>query len=177
MFTTGLALMVLHAAMAMTVQQDAGLKQEMFDQGARETAARATPASIAEGAEPLMSHGEALDPAAHPWRPTSDDDMRGRSSYWSPQGYRFHRSARADLDRDGRSDLVEFVENGQQRGLRIIYGLEGKPSRVIAQDDGGWSDQGVFPAGPNAVMINYPESTAFFLFERRGKMMARYLGD
>jgi hypothetical protein len=170
-------LVMMQATLSLQVSSDPALKQELFDEGARRMAAGARSAWISKNAEPLISEGSTDDPQAYPWRLTTDADMRARTSYWSPEGYKFNRSTQADLDRDGLPDTVELVENGHHRGLRITYGLSGKPIKIILRDEGGWSDQGVFAAGPNSVMVNFPESNSVFIFEKRGKLMAIYTSD
>jgi hypothetical protein len=117
-----------------------------------------------------------LNPKTHPWRPVSDAFIRSASGYWAPKDYRFHKSVDADMDRDGRPDLVELVENGKQGAIRITYGARGKASRIVACEEQLWSGAGLFSAG-NAVMINYPESRLYFLFQRGDEMRARFIGD
>lgn len=81
------------------------------------------------------------------------------------------------MDGDGRPDLVEMVEWKGRRALKLSYGVPGKRPRLIAPALGTWSGEGVFQAGPNAVMVNYPESRILFLFEVNGRTRARFVGD
>jgi len=130
-----------------------------------------------ERGEPLVSRVPLLDPMTHPWRLVTDDEMRGRSGYWAPSGYAFHRSARADMDHDGKPDRVDFVTNGEQGGLRVTYAAKGKPARIVLRTSSMWGDEAIFPAGPNGVLINQPESNVFFVYQRGDKVRAKFFGD
>ena len=122
--------------------------------------------------EPMVERVAPLNPKTHPWRPVSDAFIRSASGYWAPKGYRFHKSVNAD----GRPGLVELVKNGKQGAIRNTYGGRGKDSRIVACEQQMWSWAGLFSAG-NAVMIKYPESRIYFLFQRRDEMCARFIGD
>ncbi len=124
---------------------------------------------------PLPSRRFDSDRDRRSWREVTDADLRERSSYPAPLDYRHHRSVRVDLDHDGRPDVVEMVERARQFALRISYG-DGR-SRLTARHDGRWTDQGLFAAGLDAVLVNFPESAAYFLFQREGALRVEYLGD
>ena len=58
----------------------------------------------------------------------------------------------ADVNGDGRADIVGFGENGAWSAHGRADGTFGDPSFVLAQfgagpDDGGWSSQGLYPRG------------------------------
>lgn len=154
-----------------------GAMQEHFDRDAEKMAAQIGDAYEAGRSEPLLSGVPALDERRHQWRVVTDAELRARSGYWTPGGYRFHRSATADLDRDGRPDRVDMVENDRQKALRITYAAAGKAPHIVARAEGRWSDQGLFPAGDHGVMVNYPESRVYFLFEQAGRVRAVFMGD
>lgn len=126
--------------------------------------------------EPMKERVKPLNLKTHPWRALSNAFIRSNSSYWAPKGYIFQKSVKADMDHDGRVDVVEFVENGKQGAIRIAYAARGKASRIIACEEQVWSGAGLFSAG-DAVMINYPESRLYFLFQRGDEMRARFFGD
>lgn len=150
--------------------------QSMFDHDAARMAARAT---IGRGRSPgeVIGSTELATGESDAWRPVSDASMRARSGYACGPTYRFARSAAADLDGDGRADLVQLVERGRERALKVTYARRGKRPRLVSPGEGGWSSEGLFAAGPRAVMLNYPESRVFFLFEREGRLRARFVGD
>jgi hypothetical protein len=127
--------------------------------------------------EPLAPHVPQLDPTTHPWRSVTDGEMRARSGYWVLSDYKFHRSVWADMDHDGKPDLVEFVTNGEQGGLHVTYAAEGKPVRIVLRTATMWGDEAIFPAGPNGVLINQPESNAYFVYQRGEDVRAKFFGD
>lgn len=110
------------------------------------------------------------------WRPVTNEDLRRRSSHHAPKGYRFRRAATVDFDHDGRADVVEMVERSGRMALRIAYG-SGGPKVLANIRDGRWTDQGLFAAGDDAVMVNFPESGAYFLFQRGRQLRIQYGDD
>lgn len=177
-WTMAIALMLAQASASDRPEPaEPGGKQALYDNEAAAMAAGIHGDFSKEPGEALRARGKTLDARRFPWRTVTDQDMRNRSGYWAPVGYRFHRAARADLDRDGKLDTVEMIENSRQQALRITYGGSKKPQRIVAQAEGRWSDQGIFTAGRNAVMINYPESRVYFLFQRGAEVRAKFIGD
>lgn len=154
-----------------------GGKQALYDNEAAAVAAGIDGNFADEPGEALRSSVKALDVRRFPWRRVTDQDMQQRSSYWAPVGYRYHRSARVDLNRDGKLDTIEMVENGRHQALRITYGGSKNRQRIVAQAKGKWTDQSIYAAGPNAVMINYPESRFYFLFQRGDAIRAKFIAD
>jgi hypothetical protein len=172
----------LTAAIFVLQQQDSATKdytqQPVIDAEARITAARAGARDwrTVRG-EPLRDRDARRAGPRARWVAVSDALILANSAYHAPKGYRFAKSAQADLDRDGRLDTVELVENGRGGALRITYGDRKKPFRIVGRGEGRWSGEGLYPAGRHAVMINYPESRLFFLFERGGTVFAEFVGD
>lgn len=131
----------------------------------------------AERSEVVESHSPAKPGARPPgWRTPTDEQLRRRSGYPTPRGYRFHRSVRVDLDHDGRTDIVEMVERPGSTALRVSYG-GGGPTLVANVRVGRWTDQGLFAAGADAVMVNFPESSPYFMYQQRGQLRISYAGD
>lgn len=131
----------------------------------------------AERSEAVESQSPAKPGARLPgWRTPTDEQLRSRSSYPTPIGYRFHRAVRVDLDHDGRTDVVEMVERPGRTALRISYG---GGTRVLVANVriGRWTDQGLFAAGADAVMVNFSESSPYFLYQQGGKLRISYAGD
>lgn len=153
-----------------------GRHQAYHDEAAAHRAQTACGVAARVPGEPLPSSVRNIAPPARRWQVVTDADLRARSGYWAPPGYRYHRSVRIDLDLDGRSDVVEMVEHDRQMALRISYG--GRPvSRIVARHEGYWTDQGLFAAGRDAVMVNFPESRVYFIFQRGGDIRAEFIGD
>lgn len=151
------------------------------DQGSNDGAAARSAASMhgyfrARRSVVIDSHVVARgDFHARGWRTVSNDELRRRSSYGAPRGYLFRRSVSVDLDHDGRADVVEMVERPRQMALRVAYG--GRDRVVVANIHAGrWTDQGLFAAGRDAVMVNLPETGAYFLFQRGRDLRIEY-GD
>ena len=156
---------------------ESGPHQATFDDDAARMSRRVRGDVSKEPGEPLKSHAPLLDPATHPWRPVTDEEMRLRSGYWAPSDYKFHRSAWADMDHDGKPDLVEFVTNGEQGGLRVSYAAKGRPVRIVLRTSTIWGGESIFPAGPNGVLITRPESNAYFVYQRGEDVRAKFFGD
>lgn len=150
--------------------------QSSMDADAERMASRLDP-DVADERGEVLTTPRSLPRMRSTWRPVTDEEMRHRSGYYAPPGYRFRRSARTDFDRDGRLDRIEMVESGRQRALRITYAAAGKAPRIVSRGTGTWIDQGLFPVGRHAVMVNHPESSVVILFERASVMRAVFLGD
>ncbi|GEM72668.1 hypothetical protein SAQ01S_24340 [Sphingomonas aquatilis NBRC 16722] len=165
------------SALAMQVVVAAAVDQAVHDDAAARVAASMRGFFRARRGEAVESRAaHRSDPLSQGWRTIGDEELRRRSSYSAPTGYRFHRRASVDLDHDGRADVVEMVERSGQMALRITYGRGGRV--VVANAHRGrWTDQGLFAAGADAVMVNFPESGAYFLFQREGKLRIEYAGD
>ena len=172
--------LLLAATMPQTASarpDEAELRQPDIDARAQKYAATTTERFLQGRWEPLTSTQKPMDPRRHPWRPLTDAYIRATQGYWAPEGYVYRKSAQADLDRDGRSDTVELVENGKQGAIRIRYGAPGKAARIVSCGDQQWSGEALFPAGRHAVMVNYPESRVYFLFQKNDAVRAIFVGD
>lgn len=121
------------------------LQQPYIDAQAQQSA-NAKGTLLTGPSEPMVERVAPLNPKTHPWRPVSEAFIRSASGYWAPKGYRFHKSVNADMDDDGRPDLVELVENGKQGAIRNTYGGRGKASRIVACEQQMWSGAGLFSA-------------------------------
>lgn len=177
MITLSTIFIFLITAVQMPEPSNIGLKQEFHDTSARKNAAWKFEAINLPDGDILPSASIVTSPETQLWHSTTNEEMQARSGYWSPEGYQFHRSVRVDIDHDNVPDVVEFVENGELRALRVIYGKAGKSPEIILKTEGVWSDQGLFLAGPHAVMINNPESTVMFLYQWRKQMMTAFIGE
>jgi hypothetical protein len=168
---------VIVSALAMQVAVAAAVDQSIHDDAAARVAASMRGFFRARRGEAVESRAaHRSDPLSQGWRTIGDEELRRRSSYSAPTGYRFHRRASVDLDHDGRADVVEMVERSGQMALRITYGRGGRV--VVANAHRGrWADQGLFAAGADAVMVNFPESGAYFLFQQGGELRIEYAGD
>ncbi|MGP7795589.1 hypothetical protein [Sphingomonas sp. CLY1604] len=164
------------SALAVQAAAIVGTGQAYHDDAAAKITSSMRGRFEARGSDPTESRGVTRsDSQRLGWRVPTDEDLRRRSSYRAPRGYRFHRSASVDLDHDGRADLVEMLERSRQTALRISYGS----GAVVITNvrSGRWTDQGLFAAGVDAVMVNFPESGAYFLFQRGAAIRLRYLGE
>lgn len=152
-------------------------KQSTYDADATKMASGMTGSFRSEKGEPLFSRAPVLDERRHPWHPVTDAEMRSATGYWAPVGYRFHREIRVDLDRDGVADTVQMVQNDRQRALMVVYGDKTKAARVFFRSRGAWSDQALMAAGKDGLMVNFPETSVVFIFQRKDAFMERVLGD
>lgn len=124
----------------------------------------------------IESRAATRTPRGKCWRTMTDEELRRRTSYRAPRGYRFRRAVSVDLNHDGSADVVEMVERDHRMALRIAYGGGGRT--VLANvHDGRWTDQGLFAAGVDAVMVNFPESGAYFLFQQGRDLRVEYVSD
>lgn len=153
-----------------------GPHQSTFDADALRMAKTVKGDFSREHGEPLRSSIPNNGAKEVVWHRVTDAGMRSRSGYWAPVGYQYHRAARADLDRDGKIDLVEMVESSDSRALKITYGGK-RPTRFVGRHKGKWVDQALVAAGPNAVLINNPESNLYFVYQRGSEMRAKFIGD
>ncbi len=166
--------MVALALAGATSAAAASISQARFDADAIRIATRYTPPA---------SKGEVLrdEPAAaskrQAWIETPAAAIAEVHAYPAPKGYRYHTSARADLDRDGRPDLVQLVDNGREGAIRITYGDPRKAARLVQRGGRYLSGQGIYAAGRNAVLVQFPESSMVFVFERGGRVFGDFGGD
>lgn len=152
------------------------IHQSVMDVEAIKTAARIRGDVTRGPSEPLATEDPAVSLSTS-WRPITDEEMRASTGYYAPPGYRFHRSARTDLDRDGKDDLIEMVTNGREGGLRITYAANGKHRIIIPNENANWSNQAIVAAGPHAFMIQQPEANFFIVFQRGPSFRVRFFGD
>lgn len=126
----------------------------------------------------LASKDSELVRAAKPegkWKPVTDALVRAHSGYTAPAGYRYATAASADLDRDGRADRVDFLDDGRNGAIRIRFG--NGTTRLVMQGKRRIWGEGLFAAGPHAVMINYPESSIVFLHMTGREIRAVFVGE
>lgn len=145
--------------------------QPSFDAIARRAAERAASGRFEGDGSQVVRE----DSASADWHSVTDALVRANSGYSAPPNYRYALSAKADLDKDGRMDRAEFVDNGKQGAIRVRFG-NGKV-QIFAKGKRRIYGEGLFAVGQNALMINYPESRTVFMYIKRGKMLAVFDGD
>ncbi|SOB79436.1 hypothetical protein SAMN06297144_0548 [Sphingomonas guangdongensis] len=101
--------------------------------------------------------------------------VRANSGYSAPLNYRYSTTVTVDLDKDGRTDQADFVDNGKQGAIRIRFG-NGRV-RIFAKGKRRIYGEGLFAVGQHAIMVNYPESSIVFMFMHSDEMRAIFEGE
>lgn len=155
---------------------------EGWDRDHRRQAAILGRASFRSTEPALRSGLEMLDERSDPWRPLTSTAMIERASAEQYSTYAnkrsFNVSASVDYDGDGRSDLVEMVENSTQGGIRVTFGGDrARRAMIVFKMNRRWGQEEIYAAGRRRILIQKPELGYTLLLLRNGEHRAVYIGD